>query len=352
MFKISVCMIVKNEEKFLERCLESLKKFVDEIIIVDTGSIDRTIEIAKNFTEKIYSINWENDFSKARNFSISKASYDWIFVVDADEIVFEFNKNDIKKILLKNNKILGRVEILNIFKNDQGIETVYKERISRFFSKLEYKYQGSIHEQLISIEKNNQNYKFAYLPLKIKHYGYTDNILKEKDKINRNLKMLLEANEKYPKDIYIRYQLGKTYYKGNEYKGAYLNFKQALYEIDNFSYEYVEDLVQSFGYTLIKLGKYKEALELEKFSNLYMNSSDYNFMMGLIFMNNAQFTNAIKSFENAKKNIDSKIEGVNSYLANYNIGIIYEVLGYKKEAKIYYEKAGKYEKAKQRLENI
>lgn len=71
--------------------------------------------------------------------------------------------------------------------------------------------------------------------------------------------------------------------------------------------------------------------------------------MGLIFMNNAKFKEAINSFENAKKTIDSKIEGVNSYLANYNIGVIYEVLGYKEEAKKYYQQSGNYEKAKQRL---
>ena len=82
---ISLCMIVKNEEAFLEQCLKSIKDYVDEIIIVDTGSTDRTVEIAERFTDKIYFHAWENSFSKARNQSLAYATGDWIFIMDADE---------------------------------------------------------------------------------------------------------------------------------------------------------------------------------------------------------------------------------------------------------------------------
>ena len=83
--KLSLCMIVKNEEKLLPGCLESAKDFVDEIIIVDTGSTDKTIEIAKQYNAKIYEHPWENNFSKHRNQSISYATSDWILYLDADE---------------------------------------------------------------------------------------------------------------------------------------------------------------------------------------------------------------------------------------------------------------------------
>lgn len=86
---ISLCMITRDEEQFLARCLSSVRGMVDEIIVVDTGSVDRTMDIAGFFSAKIYDFAWTDDFSTARNFSLSKASGDWIFSLDADEIISE-----------------------------------------------------------------------------------------------------------------------------------------------------------------------------------------------------------------------------------------------------------------------
>jgi glycosyltransferase involved in cell wall biosynthesis len=83
--KISLCMIVKNEERYLDNCLKSVKDVVDEIVIVDTGSEDRTVEIAKNYTDKVYFHPWKNSFSEARNHYLKYAAGDWIFQIDADE---------------------------------------------------------------------------------------------------------------------------------------------------------------------------------------------------------------------------------------------------------------------------
>lgn len=87
MMGISLCMIARNEEDYIRSALSSVKSFVDEVIVVDTGSKDKTVEIAKEFTDKIYECLWEDDFSKARNFSLSKASEEWILVLDADEVI-------------------------------------------------------------------------------------------------------------------------------------------------------------------------------------------------------------------------------------------------------------------------
>lgn len=104
MITVSVCMIVKNEEKVLKRCLDSLKGLWDELIIVDTGSTDSTRDIALSYTDKVYDFKWVNDFSKARNFSIEKATCDYIYIPDADEILDEENREkflNLKKCLLK-----------------------------------------------------------------------------------------------------------------------------------------------------------------------------------------------------------------------------------------------------------
>ena len=91
MATISLCMIVKNEEAVLARCLDSVADLMDEIIIVDTGSTDRTKEIAANYTSMVYDFPWQDDFSAARNFSFSKATMDYIYAPDADELLDEEN---------------------------------------------------------------------------------------------------------------------------------------------------------------------------------------------------------------------------------------------------------------------
>ena len=110
---LSACLIVKNESKHLEKCLSCLKDNVDEIIVVDTGSSDSTKEIAAKFTSKIFDFAWKDDFSEARSFSISKASSDWIFVIDADEIISNNDIENIKEIISKNEYDAIAVKQLN-----------------------------------------------------------------------------------------------------------------------------------------------------------------------------------------------------------------------------------------------
>src|SRR3989344_3396846 len=99
MSTISLCMITKNEERYLEQCLNSVKDIIDEIIIVDTGSTDKTKEIAKKFNAKIIDFKWIDDFSAARNESLKHATKDWILVLDADENIGKESVAAVKKLV-------------------------------------------------------------------------------------------------------------------------------------------------------------------------------------------------------------------------------------------------------------
>ena len=105
MITVSLCMIVKNEEKVLERCLDSIADLVDEIIIVDTGSWDRTKEIAARYTEHVLDFRWTEDFSAARNYVFSMATMEYIYSADADEVLSEENRERFR--LLK----IGRAHV-------------------------------------------------------------------------------------------------------------------------------------------------------------------------------------------------------------------------------------------------
>ena len=95
---ISLCMIVKDEENVIERCLKSVKGIFDEIIIVDTGSSDNTKKIVSKYTDKIYDYKWNNDFSEARNYSFSKATCDYIMWLDADDVLLEEDAKKLKQL--------------------------------------------------------------------------------------------------------------------------------------------------------------------------------------------------------------------------------------------------------------
>lgn len=124
MATISLCMIVKNEEKVLARCLDSIADLMDEIIIVDTGSTDSTKEIAGRYTDRVYDFKWVDDFSAARNFAFEKATMDYIYSADADEILDEENH---RQFALLKEAIVPEVEIVQMHYREEGIQTVLNE---------------------------------------------------------------------------------------------------------------------------------------------------------------------------------------------------------------------------------
>lgn len=118
MTTFSLCMIVKNEERVLARCLDSLADLMDEIVIVDTGSTDRTKEIAAHYTDRIYDFEWMDDFSKARNYAASKATMEYIYTADADEYVDEENREQLRRL---KEVLLPEIEIVQMYYcNDLG----------------------------------------------------------------------------------------------------------------------------------------------------------------------------------------------------------------------------------------
>jgi len=195
---LSVCMIVKNEEKVLRRCLESICGIADEIIIADTGSTDKTKEIALEYTDQVFEYEWENDFSKARNFAASKATGEWILAIDADEFVdrdsfFKFKEE------LRNNppeyNILA-VQVVN-FVGENGKDTIlnYHERLYKNDGSISY--YRSIHELLV--HKDSKENK-GFTNLQIYHSGYMKNVIEVKGKSKRNLNLLLSKKIKEPID--------------------------------------------------------------------------------------------------------------------------------------------------------
>lgn len=140
---LSVCMIVKDEEQTLARCLDCVLPFADEIVVVDTGSSDKTVDIAKSFTENVYHFEWCDDFSAARNFSFSKAACDYIMWIDADDVITE--ENAVKIADLKSVEFdTAFIKYAASFDGGKPSFVYYRERIFRRLSRP--KWEGEVHE--------------------------------------------------------------------------------------------------------------------------------------------------------------------------------------------------------------
>lgn len=207
MGSITLSMIVKNEEKYLEGCLKSVENIADEIVIVDTGSTDSTIEIARRYNAKIYNFKWINDFAAARNFALEKSTGDWILYLDADERLNEKSISEFREAALLNKKYGIRCKVVseNSFKkNKQVFEYV------RFFrNDPAIKFEGKVHEQIEpSLSKNN--YEILTSAIQIDHLGY--NIPDEEliIKAERNLILLMDEMKRNTSG-YILFQIGQTY---------------------------------------------------------------------------------------------------------------------------------------------
>lgn len=193
--KISACYIVKNEGKNLTHSLKSLYKAVDEIIIVDTGSTDNTIQIAKKYGAKVYACKWQDDFSAPRNFALAKASGGWIIFLDGDEYFSVETAHNLRGVIQKYDKS-GRQGCLLIHRYDIDVDNSYEVladtlMVRIFYNNPHYRYEGIIHEELLENGKPiTELYVIEPEELKLIHTGYSASMSKEK--AERNLRLLLK----------------------------------------------------------------------------------------------------------------------------------------------------------------
>lgn len=346
---LSICIITKNEEQNIDRCLKALAPYGLETIVVDTGSTDRTKQIAARYTDRLYDFPWCDDFSAAKNFAIEKASHSYVLVLDSDEFAEQLDLPALEKQIAAHPGAVGRIRRRNVFHRN-GEEQENREWINRIFAKEYFHYEGRIHEQVMPLHGAESGYRTYETPVVILHTGYD---LPEQQKKEKAETAGTDAKARGSGQIpYLLYQLGKSYYMMGEYGVACEWFAQGLSFDLNPTLEYVIDMVETYGYALINSGQEQTALFFENIYDEFGKSADFQFLMGLIYMKNARFTEAVREFEKATGHAECRAQGANSYRANYNIGVIYECLGKKEEALAYYRKCGGYAPAEERIREL
>lgn len=217
---ISLCMIVKNEERFLAQCLRSVADVVDEINIVDTGSSDRTIEIARSFNANIIERAWRNDFAWARNESISLATKRWIFFLDADEELTLESKPALRKlrdVSAYHDAVWVRCH--NRSDDYRGTGDMSHALIRIFPNAPEIRFRGLIHE-FPCVAGSVTGLNAAISPISIVHYGYLKDVVAARNKGQRNLDIVRAAAQAEPDDPFHWFNLGNTAFLTGDIAGA------------------------------------------------------------------------------------------------------------------------------------
>ncbi|GAC1403293.1 MAG: hypothetical protein NVSMB64_04740 [Candidatus Velthaea sp.] len=207
---VSLCMIVRNEERFLRACLESVHGLVDEICIVDTGSTDGTIAIAQEFGARIERRAWRNDFAWARNEALDMATRRWILVLDADEVVRPESHDALRLLRTASAALTGMwVRCFNIVDDYKGTGAS-SHMIARIFpNSARIRYRSPIHEY-ITLDQCETGIEAANGPVAIDHYGYLKSVVAERNKADRNLEIIRAAVAAHPDDPFHWYNLGTT----------------------------------------------------------------------------------------------------------------------------------------------
>lgn len=321
-------MIVKNEENDLKKCLSSIKDIVDEMIIVDTGSTDKTVAIAESFGAKVYHFPWTNSFSDARNESLKYATKDWILIMDGDDEFCKEDKEKFKELVNTNldKNILYFFETLNYcgsFADSNNISINLNPRL--FKNNYGYNYDGDVHNQLINYK---YNIKDVNIPIRIYHYGYLDNNIKVKNKRERNISLLKEQLKKEPNNKYACFNLGNEYFALDDMKKA-LEYYYKSHEEFNPNTAYAFILIIRIVLANYYIGLYDKALEFADMGvKYYPNFTDLYFFKGIVYKTMERPTLAIKAFEKCIEMGESPSElkflyGTGSFKAAYELGNIH-----------------------------
>ncbi|MFO1497104.1 MAG: glycosyltransferase [Verrucomicrobiota bacterium] len=205
--KLSLCLIAKNEEKMLPRCLASVQGLADEIILVDTGSTDDTVAIARSFGAQVYHLPWTDDFSAPRNEALKHATGDWVLSLDADEELPPDQHALLRESMQEAGVIAARLPIIDVgLREGNGYEA------PRFYRNAPALcYVGRIHEQVfatVEARREQWNLENKFGRAVIRHYGYDPVLVKDRDKIARNLRLLERAVEEFLIDVNLLMNLG------------------------------------------------------------------------------------------------------------------------------------------------
>src|SRR4051812_29993596 len=255
---LSLCMIVKDEEEMLPRCLAAAKPAVDEMIVVDTGSTDRTVEIAKEFGATVLHHEWSGDFSAARNVSLEAASGDWIIYLDADEVLVDEDAGRLRALTGHTWREAFSLVETNYTGDVEDGTAMTHNALRMFRNRPEYRFKNRLHEQMAYALPGYLTERLEYTQLRIEHYGYLGVVRDAKDKSRRNLELLEQQVADGQESAFQSFNLGSEYLALAELQTAVGHFDKAWEMLESDPgrtvYPYVPTLAGRYVTALREIG--------------------------------------------------------------------------------------------------
>lgn len=334
--KLSLCMIVKDEEACIRRCLDSVKDVADEIVVVDTGSSDRTIGICRSYGAAIYPYKWNDSFADARNESLAHASGDFILWMDADEALDPVQGKRLKAHLADRTASLFYLHLINYLGDHEDPDNTYHIAHARLFRNgIGFRFQFNIHETLNLGETLPEMTwsEIPVLPVQIHHYGYLSDYTERKHKSERNLRLLLKEWNQEDHSPWVEYHIASEYARIGRYEESFAMVNAAIAAFLQAG-RMPPSLLYKLKYSnLIALGSIDGAWPaIDKAIKLYPDYVDLHFYKGVIFYLKQWYARALAVFDRCLEMGEGNIrhlvlKGTGSFHAWYYKGLCYERLG-------------------------
>jgi glycosyltransferase involved in cell wall biosynthesis len=328
--RIALVLIARDEARAIERCLQSVRPWVDEMVVLDTGSVDDTPAIAARCGARVTHFAWIDDFAAARNAALALTDADWCLVLDADEWI-EDGGRSLAAVRDAEPGFIGQLNVVSLIEDDSGRVERAPSWLSRLLPR-GVRYEGRVHEQPATALPRRR------LALTIGHDGYQP--AQRDGKRGRNRRLLQLALAAQPDDAYLRYQLGKDHEVHDEFDAAALHYAQADGGPDDAAWRH--DWIVRRLYTLKRLARFEEALGLaEAAIPRWSGSPDFFFTIGdlllgwaaaepahaevLLPMIESSWLRALEIGECPQ--LQDSVVGRGSFLAAHNLAVLHEGLG-------------------------
>ncbi len=300
--KISACLITKNESANIARCLESIPKTVDEIIVADTGSTDDTVLIAQSYGARIFHYKWDNNFSNAKNYALDKAAGDWIIFLDADEYFDSETQKNLPGVLKKmDSRKVDAVQCRMIHTDGFQGKVISENPSIRIFRNNQIRFSGSVHEKLLKNGKPLVCLFLTNVHLVIYHTGYALNELQHK--FRRNLAYLQELERTCKLDHDTLYYLSSTYNSLGNHEKAIQYAMRALEDPRSgelpFAYKLYVFLIKGMLQLQDKYSSSDIEPYLARALELYPNHPEIHYVQAIFYKAKNQYHAAIESYSKA-----------------------------------------------------
>lgn len=348
---ISVCIIAKNEEKYIEECLKRLQPYGFEVIVTDTGSTDRTKEIAAKYADKVLDFEWIDDFSAARNFCAANASNNWILVLDCDEYVNHIDVRILRILMQKYPRHAGVIRLKNIVLRKEDEMGYGVDDVTRFYNRNYYTFLSAIHEQVtIKDESKREEPLDCFLmPMEVIHHGYALNAEDMKAKQERNLRLLYKQIELGTKDPYIYFQAGQSEFILRNLEKAIDLFHKGLAMNPSIDKIFVQVMVMSLAKAYDMLNREEEAVAVMERYAEECKTAKYTYTHASILYDSKQYLKALLLYVKTTMMKDVDTLGEDLMRCYEHIIELYTQMDNQEMAELF---RGKYEAAKKEKERV